>query len=106
MSENLNNQQKLEEVYHMTMENNEILRSMRRQQHIAHAFTIFYWVVILGALGGAYYYVRPVVNAFSENKGKIDSALEQFNDLRSQLPETKVLNQLLEGLKQSSGLGR
>ena len=31
----LNNQEKLEEVYHMTLENNEILRAMRKEQHIA-----------------------------------------------------------------------
>ncbi len=104
MSENLNNQQKLEEVYHMTMENNEILRSMRRQQHIANAFRFFYWVVILGALGGAYLYVRPAIDTFSKNKKDIDSALGQFNELRAQLPETKVLQQVLDGLKASSGI--
>ncbi len=104
MSENLNNQQKLEEVYHMTMENNEILRSMRRQQHIANAFRLFYWVVILGALGGAYYYIRPAINTLSENKQQVDSALKQFNELRSQLPETKVIQEVINGLKASSGI--
>ena len=99
MSSDLNNQEKLEEVYHLTVENNEILRSIRRQQHIANAFRFIYWLVILGALGGAYYYVRPVVDSISGNKANIDSTLKQFEDLRSQLPETKLLDQLLHGVK-------
>ena len=102
MSGDLNNQEKLEEVYHMTLENNEILRSIRRQQHIANAFRFLYWLIILGALGGAYYYVKPAINAISDNKQKIDSTLEQFNELRSQLPESKLINQMLNSLKISS----
>ena len=104
MSGDLNNQQKLEEVYHMTVENNEILRSMRRQMHIANAFRLFYWVVIIGALGGAYFYIRPAIDTLSKNKDQINSTLQQFNELRSQLPETKVLQQVLDGIKASSGI--
>ncbi len=105
MSADLNNQEKLEEVYHMTLENNEILRSIRRQQHISNAFRFLYWLIILGALGGAYYYIRPAVNAITDNKQKIDSTLQQFNELRSQLPESKLINQVLEGLNPSSSNG-
>ena len=102
MSGDLNNQEKLEEVYHMTLENNTILRSIRRQQHIANAFRFLYWLIILGALGGAYYYVRPVIDAFSSNGGKINSTLDQFNELRSQIPESKLINQMLNGFGISS----
>ncbi|MFA6609003.1 MAG: hypothetical protein WCT07_03805 [Candidatus Paceibacterota bacterium] len=98
----LNNQEKLEEVYELTVENNEILRSIRRQQHIANAFRFLYWLVILGALGGAYYYVRPVVDSIFGNKVGIDSTLKQYEELRSQLPETKLLDQFLQGIKNST----
>ena len=86
MSADLNNQEKLEEVYEMTLENNQILRSMRKQQYIANAFRFIYWLVILGALGGAYFYVRPVIKAVSDNKTKFQQAFEQFNQIRSQFP--------------------
>lgn len=103
MSSDLNNQEKLEEVYHLTVENNEILRSMRRQQHITNAFRFIYWLVILGALGGAYYYIRPILGGIADNKSKIDTTLKQFEDLRAQLPETKLLDQLLNGVKMQVG---
>jgi hypothetical protein len=88
----LTNQEKLEEVYAMTMENNEILRSIRRQQNIGYFFKIFYWIVILASLGGAYYYVKPIVNAFT-GSGSASETIKQFNQLRSQLPEAKLIDQ-------------
>ena len=91
----LNNQEKLEEVYHMTLENNEILRAMRKEQHIETAFRFIYWLVILGALGGAYLYVRPVIKAVSDNKTKLQEALDQFNQIRSQLPGSQLFNGFL-----------
>ena len=100
--EHLTNQDKLEEIYHMTLENHEILRSIRRQQHVANAFRFLYWVVILGALGGAYYYIRPVISTFTNNRDKIDSTFKQFEQLRSQFPDAKLLNQILHGQGASS----
>jgi hypothetical protein len=97
MSVDLNNQEKLEEVYQMTLENNQILRSMRKEQHIATAFRFIYWLVILGAVGGAYLYVRPVIQAVSDNKTKFQQALEQFNQLRSQLPGSGLFNNATHG---------
>lgn len=102
MTEQMNNQEKLEEIYHMTKENNEVLRSMRRQQHIESAFRFFYWFVILIALGGAYYYIRPVVNIISSNKDKIKSTIKQFDDLRVHIPATNLFEQLLNNFKQST----
>ena len=96
----LTNQQKLEEVYELTLENNSMLRSMRRQQHIANAFRFIYWLVILGVLGGAYYYVRPVISSITNNKDKINETLQQFEGIRSQFPETKLFEQFFHLLKE------
>jgi len=99
----LTNQEKLEEIFEMTKENNDILRNLRRQQYIANAFRFLYWVVILVSLGGAYYYVKPAIDSFNQNKTKMDNTLQQFNDLRSSLPETKLLDQILQGIKNATG---
>ena len=90
----LSNQEKLEEIYEMTLQNNTILRSLRKQQRIAIAFRLLYWVIILGALGGVYYYLRPVFTGISDNKTKIDQTIQQFNQLRSNLPESRIFDQI------------
>jgi hypothetical protein len=97
----LTNQEKLEQVYEMTLENNNILRSLRKQQYIANTFRVFYWLIILGALGGVYYYIRPVLNGITNNSGKVEDTLNQFETIRGQLPETKVFNQFYDFLKGS-----
>ncbi|MDQ5962491.1 MAG: hypothetical protein QG653_298 [Patescibacteria group bacterium] len=98
----LSNQEKLEEVYKLTLENNTLLHGMRNRERIANAIRILYWLVIIGSLFGAYYYIRPVIDVFTTNKGKIDETLTQFQQLQQQLPEMKVLQQLLEKLKSST----
>ncbi len=99
----LTNQEKLEEIFEMTNENNDILIGIRRQQYVANAFRFVSWIVIFASLGGAYYYVKPAVDSFNQNKSKIDDTIKQFNDLRSQLPETKLLDQVMQGIKNATG---
>lgn len=99
----LTNQEKLEEIFEMAKENNDILRNLRRQQNIANAFRFLYWIVILVSLGGAYLYVKPAIDSFNQNKTKVDETLQQFNSLRSQLPETKILDQVMKGIKSATG---
>ena len=98
----LTNQEKLEQVYAMTLENNNILRSLRKQQYIANTFRVFYWLIILGTLGGVYYYIRPVLNGITNNNNKVQDTLNQFETVRDQLPETKAVNQFFNFLKKSA----
>ena len=96
MSKDLNNEEKLNAIYEMTLENNDILRVIRRQQYLANALRLLYWLIVLGAIGGAYYFVRPVVQNLSNNSGKIE---ETYSQLRSQMPETKLFEQIMDSLK-------
>jgi type II secretory pathway component PulM len=100
MSEaNLTNQEKLEEVYKLTLENNHLLHSMRNRERVANAFRIVYWLVIILSLAGAYYYVRPVVEMFTANQDKIDRTLSQFEELRGNLPEARAFDEVRNALK-------
>ena len=65
----------------MTLENNEILRTIRRQQYFANALRALYWLMVVGAIGGVYYFVKPLVTTLSDNSGKIE---ETYSQLRSQ----------------------
>lgn len=96
-----NNEQKLEAIYEMTLENNEILRTIRRQQYFANALRVLYWLVILGAIGSAYYFVRPVVSALSSNSSKLEEAYTQF---RGQLPETKLIEKVINDIRSKNAV--
>jgi hypothetical protein len=103
MSEhNMTNQDKLDEMYHLVLENNEMLRGLQRRDRISKIFTFLYWVVILGALGGVYYYISPVVNTVMVNKDKIQDAFNQFDFLRDQMPERQAFNKVLQFIQEHS----
>ncbi len=52
----------LERTYKLSLENNDLLRKIRRSNTMSSIFRAIYWVVIIGASVGAYYYVQPYVD--------------------------------------------
>ncbi|MBP9782366.1 MAG: hypothetical protein KBC50_01380 [Candidatus Pacebacteria bacterium] len=84
MSQDLTNEQKLEEIYKLTLENNHILHGLRNRFRVATVFRVIYWLAIIGALGGAYYYVRPAIDTMNVYQ-------ERFNTILHQYPEAKLL---------------
>ena len=97
----LTNEEKLNEIYEMVHENHKVLRSLRSQQYFSNIVRVVYWLVILGVIGGAYYYVQPIIGAFSKNSANVDQTFVQLNQIKNQLPETKIVNQLIDWLKNS-----
>ena len=96
IDKNLTNEQKLEAMYELTVENHEMLKTIRRQYYFQNAFRIFYWLVILGAIGGAYIYVRPLIEVFTGNSEKIESS---FSEFKSGLPESLVFSEFMEAIR-------
>jgi hypothetical protein len=92
----LTNQEKLEEVYSMTLENNSILRSLRNQQRIANIMRAIYWVVIIAAFAGVFYYVSPIISMFISNADKINTTVDGIRQL---LPETRAIDAVLNSVK-------
>ena len=95
----LTNQEKLDEMYELTIENHEILRGIRRNSRVANAFTFLYWLVVLGALGGAYIYVSPLVKAVMGNREKIENTFNQVNQMGNMIPEKEALDKLINIVK-------
>ena len=62
---------KIEETYELSKQNNEILHKMRRAAFWSHVFRGVYWVIIVGAAFGAYYFIQPYVDAVLGTYGKI-----------------------------------
>lgn len=96
MSENLTNEEKLDRMLRLTEENHKILKSLHRVQYVSNIFRALYWTLIIASLGGAYYFIKPMFSSFSGG-GTKTGLFEQINSLRSQLPEAKILEQMLTG---------
>lgn len=96
MEHDLTNQEKLEEVYKMSLENNEILKGMRKRERVANFFRIFYWTVIIGAFLGVYYYISPLISVVISNKTKIEEGIKTLPNI---FPELRTLNTVFDSLK-------
>ncbi len=99
----MTNEEKLDAIYEMTLENHEVLKTIRRQQYMATAGRLLYWLLVLGFVGGTYFYLRPVIDVMAANSAKLKETLQQIGQLKDQMPEAKILNQMMEGLQKSSG---
>jgi hypothetical protein len=98
----LTNQEKLEEVYKLTLENNHLLHKIQNRGRLAIIFRIIYWLAILGALGGAYYYVNHFFDSIQANNSKAEGVIQQFEKIRSQFPEAQAFQQFFDQLKPSN----
>jgi hypothetical protein len=65
----------LERTCKMAEENNGILRKMRRANRWGTAVRVLYWVVIVGAAVGAFYYLQPYINSAMDVISKAQSAI-------------------------------
>ena len=102
LGKNLTNEEKLDAIYEMTLQNHEVLKTIRRQQYLATAGRLFYWLLILGFVGGTYFYLRPMIESLSANSSKLKETFMQLDQLKNQLPETKMLNQMMESLQKTA----
>jgi len=53
----------LEENLEISKESLKILKGIRRANRLNMAFKILYWLVILGAVAGVYYFVEPYIKS-------------------------------------------
>jgi hypothetical protein len=102
LGKDLNNEEKLEAIYAMTLENHDILKTIRRQQYVSGTFRVLYWLLVLGALGGTYFYIRPFVTLLSDKSSTIEEKFTQFNQLKNNLPEAKIIDQVIQVLQKPS----
>lgn len=52
----------IKKTFRLAEENNKILRKMRSSMRWSRAFRIVYWVIIIGAAIGAFYYIQPYID--------------------------------------------
>ncbi len=82
----------LERTYRLSVENNNILHSMRRSARLTNILRIIYWVVIIAVSVGAYYVIQPYLTAML---GYLHTILGTFDTATS---TGQSLNELLKTL--------
>jgi len=76
----------LEKTYSLAEENNKILRGIRSSNRWSTLFRAIYWIVIIGASIGAFYYVQPYANLLLKEYSVIQSDLNNIKSVTSKLP--------------------
>jgi hypothetical protein len=89
----------LEETRALAIENRDILRSIQRTLRVSAVFKALYWIIIIGATFGAYYFIQPYVDILnggfsdtgepvvSEESFTLGGAVENVKNLKSILEE-------------------
>lgn len=52
----------IKKTFRLAEENNKILRKMRSSMRWGRALRILYWIIIIGATVGAFYYIQPYID--------------------------------------------
>lgn len=76
--------------------NHELLVRIRRVQRNSQLFKVFYWVLILFATFGAFYYIQPYLSQLLETYTGIQTTQEQ---MKTSMPSASNLNSILDQFK-------
>lgn len=89
----------IEENLTLTRENNTILKGIRSAQKRAMIYRVIYWVLILGATFGAYYFVQPYLDSLLGYYGSF-AGLGGDGDTAGNVNSMSNLGQVKDLLKQ------
>jgi len=71
----------LKKTLELAQENNRMLHSMHRGMFWGRVMRIIYWVIIIGAAIGVYYYIQPYLNSAINAYGNMKDDLGSFANL-------------------------
>jgi len=73
--------EQLDEVSKLTRQNNKIMRSIDRSMKMSMIFRTLYWILIIGSMLGAYYYLQPFIDNFGETYNSLITLPEKIKNL-------------------------
>jgi hypothetical protein len=91
----------LEENLALSKDTNRMLKKILSAQRWGRALHLLYWVVIIGASVGAYYWLQPVLNTVLGNYNSVMSSLNKVQETTQSLPDASSLNSFLNSLRQN-----
>lgn len=71
----------LKKTLELAQENNIMLHSIRRGMRWGRIMKIVYWIIIIGAAVGVYYYITPYIDSAVSAYGNVKGDLKSFGDL-------------------------
>jgi hypothetical protein len=71
----------LKKTLELARENNRMLHSIKRQMLWGRIFRIVYWVLIIGAAIGLYYYIDPYINDVISAYASLKGNVQDFGNL-------------------------
>ena len=71
----------LRKTLELAQENNKMLHSIRRGMFWGRIMRVVYWIIILGAAVGIYYYIEPYIDGAVNAYGDVKGDLKSFGDL-------------------------
>lgn len=70
----------------LTEENNKLLRKMWRATRVAGFMRLFYWVLVIGASIGAFYYLQPYIDQLMAVYSGLNDSIGSFQSLIGHTP--------------------
>lgn len=73
-----NEEELLERTYEFEKQNNAMLKKLYRDMWWSRLFRVVYWVVVLGAMFGVYYYIQPYITPFIKAYANLSGMVESL----------------------------
>lgn len=86
-------EQKIQRILELSESNNKILRSIKRSIMWGRIIHTLYWIVIIGASIGAFYFLKPYLTQIADLYGGFKSGASSVQGIN-----TDNLNSLLKNL--------
>jgi hypothetical protein len=71
----------LKKTLELAQENNKMLYSIRRGMFWSRIMNIVYWIIIIGAAFGVYYYIAPYIDSAVGAYGNVKVDLKNFGNM-------------------------
>jgi hypothetical protein len=89
----------LEENLRLSKENNDILKKMVRIHRWTQIYRVIYWVLILGASFGAYYFIQPYIDSLLNYYGSVSDSVDTIKKVGTSVPDLKHVQDLLNQMQ-------
>jgi len=71
----------LKKTLELAQENNKMLHNIRRSMFWGRIVRVVYWIIIIGAAIGIFYYIAPYIDSAVSAYGNVKGDLQSFGNL-------------------------
>lgn len=86
----MDQEKQLQEILELSRENNHLLKGVHNRARWGMFFWIVRWVIVIGILFGAYYYVEPYVQKITDTYQKTSDTIKQFQSTADKVTNNKA----------------